>query len=330
MYYYSTRKNVYSDDLLRVTSGFTEKIGDVKNNLGTDNKIVNQGLFLMTTALFEDAIREIMKIILLSLPEKLQSKSFKISRKDVCEIADSDEGHSVIIEKELYSIFSEGVKKQLENLLKILCNLEEKNITPELKEYIGRLNDISLYRNALIHNGGMASPALLDNARHYKISDKHKIDFNKKLIEQFIADYEHFFAYLEDKIKSTFQSIPRIDPHKRISIENISKIEKARLLWEDCFSSPLLKFEDYWDFDLDNDLITGIKYTQHENSLSSSEKVLLSIWRHQFNDSVKTEEFLVCSVDYEKIYRIYKGLDGIKFYHMMERSMSLRRIREKS
>jgi hypothetical protein len=76
--YYSTRKNVYSDDLLMVTSGFTEKTSDIANKLGTDTKIINQGLFLMMTALFEDAIREIMKIILRSFPEKLQSRILRI------------------------------------------------------------------------------------------------------------------------------------------------------------------------------------------------------------------------------------------------------------
>jgi len=67
-------------------------------------------------------------------------------------------------------------------------------------------------------------------------------------------------------------------------------------------------------------LIIGIKYPEIENSISSSEKVLLSIWRHQFDDFIKTEEFLLCSINYYKIYKLYKGLDSLKFYHMKQKS----------
>lgn len=36
-----------------------------------------------------------------------------------------------------------------------------------------------------------------------------------------------------------------------------------------------------------------------------------------FDDSIKTQEFLLCSVDYHKIYEIYKGLDEFFSYSIL-------------
>ncbi len=80
----------------------------------------------------------------------------------------------------------------------------------------------------------------------------------------------------------------------------------------------LLLFEDYWAIDEEQDLITDIKYSDYEENLSSSEKVLLSIWRHQYYDAIPTKEFLLCSINEDVIYKIYKILDKVKFYHMYQ------------
>lgn len=81
-----------------------------------------------------------------------------------------------------------------------------------------------------------------------------------------------------------------------------------------------MQFNDYWIIDKEKDLITGIKYPEIEDCISGSEKVLLSIWRHQYDDTIKTQEFLLCSINYHKIYELYKGLDELKFYHIKQKS----------
>jgi hypothetical protein len=304
---YSERKNIYADDLINITVSFKAKTNSIIDNLSNE-VIVNQGLFIMTTALFEDAIREIMRLVLTSFPEKLQIKTCTITKKQVCEIADF--GHSVIIENELYLLFKDGVKKQLEYLLEVLCNIDKNDYTPELTENIDKLTDISLFRNSLIHNGGKASISLKENAKYYKVEgNQDNLTFSKNLVKQFINDYLNMFNLIEEKVKSKFKFY-----------ENSTRVEKLRNLWGECFSSPLLNFDNYWQIDFERDLIVDIKYSKFEDSISSNEKVLLSIWRHQFNDSIKTEEFLLCSVNYNKIFNLYKGLDDTKFYHMLQQA----------
>jgi len=169
--------------------------------------------------------------------------------------------------------------------------------------------EISLYRNALIHTGGRVSTEINERVKYLKPVTEKDIKFDPELIRLFVFEYKKFFQYLNTEIKSTFSSY-----------KNLSVIEKTEVLWKDCFSSPILPFGDYWEMDSEHDLIKGIKYPEIEESISSGEKVLLSIWRHQFDDSIKTEEFLICSIDYSKIYKLYQGLDKLKFYHMKQKS----------
>lgn len=311
----SKRKKVYSDDLVNITDSFLSKLEDIEKKLDNDF-LINQGLFLMITATFEDSIRELMKIVLVSLPEKLTNNSCTISREQLCVVA--DKGHSVIIDNELYFLFKDGVRSQLENLLKILFNKEYKkdkkksdknSISENEKESIIKLEEISLYRNALIHNGGKVSIEINERVKYLKPKTDKNLIFDSELIRLFIDEYKKFFQYLKNEIKITFSSF-----------KDLSVIEKTKILWKECFSSPILQFEDYWEIDREHDLIKGVKYPEIEKSISSSEKVLLSIWRHQFDDSIKTEEFLLCSIDYSKIYKIYNGLDNLKFYHMKQKS----------
>lgn len=301
---FSKRKKIYADDLVDIYNKFSFKSNEIKTKL-CDDKTINQGLFLMTSSLFEDSIREIIRLVLISFPEKLKIKSCTITKEQVCEIANI--GYKVIIDNELFLLFKDGVKKQLEYLFEILLNIDKKNDEPKYKEITDKIFDISLYRNSLIHNGGKASKILKEKAIYYKITNSDTLNFDKKTVEKFINDYISLFIMLENETRLKYQFY-----------ENKTRIEKLRNIWNECFSSPILDFDSYWQIDYENDLIIGINYPEYESAISSSEKVLLSIWRHQYNDSIKTEEFLLCSVNYHKICKLYEGLDEMKIYHMYE------------
>ena len=129
------------------------------------------------------------------------------------------------------------------------------------------------------------------------------------MVETFIKEYELFVLKVNDDIHLTFRSF-----------KNVSTVDKTRILWNQCFSSPIINFDNFWEINTEKDLIVRVKYPIIESQLSRSEQILLSIWRHQFSDNLRTEEFLLCSIDYHKIYQLYKGLDEIKFYNLQEKS----------
>lgn len=304
---YSVRKKVYADDLVEITEQFIKSICEIKENL-CDNSLINQGLFVMANAKFENSLRQIIRIVLCSFPEKIQSKDCKISRKDITKIA--DKGYEVIIDNELYSLFKDGVQEQIQKLFLIINNLEYKNMDGNLIHCIKKCEDISLYRNALIHNGGKPTNDLYEKAKIFKLKrDILDISFDKEIIKQFLEVYRELFNRIEKEIKDTYTFY-----------SNLSNLDKIKLAWEKCFKSPILQFDNYWEIDIANDLIKGVKHPKFEDGISSGEEILLSIWRHQYDSNIRTKEFLLCSINHDIISELYKDLVELKFYYMKQRA----------
>ncbi len=76
----------------------------------------------------------------------------------------------------------------------------------------------------------------------------------------------------------------------------------------------------FWEVDEERDLITSIKYPESELSLSSSEIRMVTIWRHQYNDSIPIGNFLLCSFDYTRLQQMFEGIDKARLYHMLQES----------
>lgn len=308
-----SNRKIYADDLLEITGNFLEQLSLIENKIGTDY-LINKGLFLMIYSNFEEAVRQLMFTVLLVFPEKLPKETCTITREQLGIVA--KDGHKTIIETELYSIFMKGVRIQLEDLLKILLNKESKknknDISDITKETLQKLEEISLYRNALIHKGGKVSVEIYEKAKTFKFwSNGSEINFSPETINIFATEFKNFFLYLEDEIKKTYRFYV-----------SVSNIEKLRELWNEYFSlkDNASKFDNYWEIDTDNDLIIGIKCPEF-NCMSSSEELFLSIWRHQYYDVIKTKEFLVCSIsDLDKFSRLYKGFRDTEFYYMYQRA----------
>lgn len=307
-----SNRKIYADGLLEITGGFLEKLSLIEKKVGEDY-LINKGLFLMMYSFFEESVREMMFMILLVFPEKLPKETCTIKRDQLGIVA--KDGLKIIIETELYLIFMNGIRFQLENLLKVLLNkeykknLNDKNaISDKTKEALQKINEISLYRNALIHKGGKVSIEIYEKAKMFKFwSNGNEINFSPETINIFATEFKNFFLYLEDEIKRTYRFY-----------DSVSNIEKLRELWDDFFSAS--KFENYWEIDINNDLIIGIKYPEY-NCMSSSEELFLSIWRHQYYDVIKTKEFLVCSIsDLDKFSKLYKEFRDTEFYYMYQRA----------
>ena len=248
----------------------------------------------------------------MSYPEKLRKDNFSVN-KEVLYGYNDYMILNEIIDNELFNLFKGNVKEQLLYIIELSSNIKCENIknkrnNKDVVDIISKCSDISIYRNCLIHNSGFTTKDFSDRVSIYKHEINQRIDFNERLITQFINDYLLFFDFLEEKIL------------KNIDYIKGTEIDKLRNLWNQCFNSNLLIFDEYWVVDEERDLIIDIKYPEYESSISSSEKVYLSIWRHQFYDGIPTEEFLICSINEDIIYTIYKGLDEIKFYHMYQQA----------
>lgn len=303
---HSKRKLIYSEDLLIIIVDSQKRLLDIENNTG-NNIIINQGLFLMAYSTFEDALRKIIRIVLLCFPEKLDVKSCTITKQQVCEIA--DKGHSIIIDNEIYQLFRNGVKEQIAYILKIISNKRERDFDENLKAIINNCREISLIRNALIHNAGKSTEQMLINNDFFNVVNRDSIHIEKKHIENIFNELRALVSYISNEIANTYQEYNKLP-----------RVERVRLAWERCFKSPIMKFHDYWDIDFDKDVLKGVLYPEIEAGISSSESVLLSIWRHQYDNKIPTQEFLLCSVNHEKIALVYKELYDIEFFYMKQKA----------
>lgn len=263
--------------------------------------------------------------MLFIFPEKLPKETCTIAREQIGIIA--TDGHKVIIENELYLVFMKGVRFQLENLLKILFNKEYKKddknkcaIPNEIKQLLQKLEEISLYRNALIHKGGKVNVEIYEKAKIFQFwnNNDNEIIFSPETMKIFATEFENFFIYIDREIKKTYRFY-----------SSISNIEKLKELWNDCFflKENASKFENYWEIDSVNDLIIGIKCPKY-NCMSRTEELFLSIWRHEYYDTIKTNEFLVCSItDLDQFSKLYKGFRETEFYYMYQKAEKIKKAK---
>lgn len=140
----NSNRKIYADDLLEITANFLKQLSLIEKKIGEDC-LINKGLFLMMYSYFEEYVREMMSMILLKFPEKLPGETCTITRAQLGIVA--KDGHKVIIETELYSIFMKGVRIQLENLLKILLNKEYKKNLSDKNAISAKTKQKKLYKN---------------------------------------------------------------------------------------------------------------------------------------------------------------------------------------
>lgn len=309
------KKKIYCNSFVSFIDATISNFQIINNKLTENGDLINKGLFLMATSYFEYLLRNLLKEIIIQVPEKLDKKEFKLTKEQICEIASNGLGE--IIDNEIYVLFYEGVEKQLYYLLKCFSI---NGIDEAFPKIINKISDIYLYRNILIHNSGKINKEFIKKVSVYTINEKaFTIIFDKQLLEHFLKDLIDFSKYIKQEIQNKFTEK-----------KNETRIEKLKTLWNELFTSSLMDFESYWEIDYENDIIVKMKFPEYERSLSSGEKKYLDIWRHQFYDPYKITQMVLYSLNAEKIYKILKGLDEVKFYYMEQEGGSQQKFIEQS
>lgn len=303
-------KKIYKNELTEMLDNTELRLSEIVAKFN-DDSIVNKGLFLMATAYFEATIRDVLHYILTRDSKKFGKSSVSISADDIDRFR-NEKLIDVATDNHLFNLFKGNLKAEVYKIYEFITNKnniqnESKKNFGELFELVTKLSDTSYYRNCLIHQSGKKSRDFDLNVEHYK-TDSESLPYPKYLLEEFVTNYITFFGIL------------KVEIIKNIHFYEYTRISYLKDLWSFCFSSPIMGFENYWVIDEERDLIIGIKYPDYESSLSSSEEVFLSIWRHQYNDSIPSKDFILCSIDNRKLMFLYEQLDHIKFYYMLQES----------
>ncbi len=117
----------------------------------------------------------------------------------------------------------------------------------------------------LLHNN-----LIVNDSYSYKSGPKRRGKIGNKIN----IDSQYFLKSIQI-IDEVLLDLQRLLTDKYI---NYTRIKVFRELWEYFFSSPILKFDDWWEIDELQDKITGWKENDYYNMASSGEKILINLW----------------------------------------------------
>lgn len=238
------------------------KIREIRKLLHPDTEeVFIQGGFVLSVASMEIMMSDILRYYLICFPQKL-STDFKFEKavffKKHFNLLEET------IEKHLYGLFYKSFEDYFNNFLNYL-SIEWEGFWESLGKY---LQEIKCTRNSLLHNNLVNYDRYLECAGIAARSfGRLKIDYSyatnslEKIIE--------FEECLEKLIFEKYQEYTKINANKR--------------LWQFMFETPIMPYDDYWRYDKSKDHIFAMRRGRYEDDISSSEKMLLELWRSHFN-----------------------------------------------
>lgn len=225
-----------------------------------DDPIILEGLFVLAVASFENSINDTLRIFFKHIPQKLSIKNESLSKEDLL----SNNLLEIISERKVLALSYKNLKDWLKYFFEI-SSLEEDNFFTS--DYFLKLQEIKASRNLLLHNNLITNSMYLESAGDYKranyIGSQLEIDQ----------------VYLYDSIITIRAILNDFRTRLLNKYDNYTRIQAIKNLWSYTFSTPVLKFENEWELDPQNDCIAFYKEeTSQRGSLSTSEQMFLDIW----------------------------------------------------
>lgn len=229
-----------------------KNINGIRKHLRSDlEELFIQGAFVLAVSRIEVMLSDVLKYYLICFPQKL-STDFRFDKGEFLE--NQFTFLETAVDKYLYNLFYKPLGDYLNKFLQHLSI--EWN---DFQESLGNdLQTIKNNRNLLLHTGN-AVQADNDGPIDY--------DYVVQSIDKILC----FEEELKKRITEKYKEYTKINANKK--------------LWQFMFHTPLLLYDNYWYYDESTDRITGLKRNKYESDLASSEKMLLDLWRSQFNSS---------------------------------------------
>lgn len=228
---------------------------------GGSDKVLLESFVVFSISRFESMLANIMTYFLNKVPYKISSKEIKLLKEEVI----SDNPLSLFIEREINTVMYGSVDK----ILSYFCSVLSINVDID-KNKMNRFYEFKESRNLLIHNDSIVNTRYLDKCVNFKreIRPGIKLTFEEE--------------YVVESISNMLDIITKIEIELSGKYSHYSEIRAFRELWNYVFSSPLLKFDDYWHVDTESNELR-MKEPKYKFNISSSEKMYLGMWYVHFN-----------------------------------------------
>jgi hypothetical protein len=223
-------------------------------------EVIVHGLFVMAVASMEIMIADVLHYFLRSFPQKLPANEFKFEKDTFFEnyfrlLRKAIDAH---INSLSYKSFEDFFGKLLEYL-----SLD----WPDFRQAFGDdIKEIKATRNLLLHNNLVVNDQYVDTAG---VKKRERPVVDKPYLQRTLQVLLGFEEGLKGRLVEKYKEYTKINANKR--------------LWSFLFHSPVMSYDDFWQYDETTDSIVAFKQGRYENNLARSELLLLSLWRAQFS-----------------------------------------------
>lgn len=236
----------------------SNKLDEIQTTLSNMNDATIKPSFLYSYSMFESTLTEILRYYLISFPEKLDN-TLTVGKD---ELLSSSSTHNIIL-----SSVNKYIRKYSSKTLSEYITFFKDILSIEFCVDEDMIKDISKIRNNITHDDAYSELLFLH-------IDQHDLSIS-------YLDIKDYIIYFCDLLNSIHFQIK--DVYSKYTYEFL-----LRSVWNYTFSSPLLNFDNTWEFNQDGVLqIKDIKQIKKKiYGISSSEHLLLSIFLQQYNNTL--------------------------------------------
>lgn len=244
-----------------VENVFERSINEIDSAISRMDDINLKAQYIYIYSVFEGTLTESLRYYLNSFPEKIK-KDLSLTKEDLLRHELTVESLIYLVDKNIRSISHKSLFDYLSEykaLLDISFNID--------KEMLGK---ISSTRNIIVHD-----VIKIDDLLPYYLPMKHD-----KICLQELHDKG---TYLERLLQDILRSIS-----EKYSGYTLEKACKS--IWREIFSTPILEFDEIWKIEEGSIRLKDLKNVDF-NSLARSEKLLIAIFLHQYNNTINDSLF---------------------------------------
>lgn len=282
-----------SDDVTALISKRKIEINSYEKILmRTDEKYI-EPIFVYSYSIFESTITEILRYYFNAFPEKID-KNISIGKE---ELLSTSMTHDILL-----SYVEEYIRKYSSKALSEYLHFFEKTLDIKISLDLLLVDKISNQRNIIMHDSFKRDLLSL-----YIYNEKLPCS-NRAVLQSHVRFLNELLDIISDKICSKYAAY--------------TKERLVRCVWNSVFSSPILRFDDIWNFDTNGALsIRNFEAIKEKvKDISRTERLFLAIIFQQFNNNINEELFSFrelppfVSLNNESKNKLIKLIDFFKYY----------------
>ena len=258
----------------------------------TDEKYI-EPIFVYSYSIFESTITEILRYYLNAFPEKI-NKNINIGKE---QLLSTSMTHDILV-----SYIEEYIRKYSSKTLSEYLRFFKETLDIDASLDLPLVDKISKQRNIIVHDNFKRDLLSL------YINNVKALCSNGAELLSYIRFLNEILDIISAKICSKYAEY--------------TKEELVRGVWNSVFSTPVLRFDDIWNFDVNGALFIKNFETIKEKVkiISSTERLFLAIIFQQFNNSINEKLFSFreipsfVSLDNESKNKLIELINFFKYY----------------